>query len=1034
MEWSRIPIQLSRWTALFRRRIARQSLQSLLRSSQERGEYTARGLHPVIAIAIAGLLIAPSAARGQAAANPAPSASASRQAPAPAADVPVLRVNSKLVLVDVTATDAKGKPVHGLTQSDFTVKQDGKLQSIGYFQEYSSERPSAQPVRQNLPPGVFTNMQPPAPTTGAANILMFDDVTTGLAGKGLQAHPEYLMYARQQAIKYVKTMPASTRIAILELADRLRLVQSFTSDRDVLLAAIDSLSYKRVTGASLDPPLPPPFPRPSQLEVCRVLNTQSELAVDALQGAATFLSGIEGRKNLIWFTPGIPWLTDAPEFSRVPCLGDYTRELQRDYGLLTAAQVSLYPVDPRGLCGPLDCPIASLVQDQHSMNEMAEATGGAAYYNRNDLDAAVGEAIATGADYYLLWYVPPHSKYDGQYHRIEVNVDRRRIHLQYRTGYTAIDLAKIPNPPEEKSSAAAPIPDSALHAAMSHGAAPSTGVLFNVRVTRATDPAELKDTRAIGQLSSALKDKHLVRCDFQYDFPPGQITLENEENGKREGSVHFVIVAYDGEGNVLNFLAKSLTFSVKEDQVAHFLQTPFQLPFHLALDLPPGQSFVRMGVLDLPSQRVGTLEIPVTADKLPGNDSLRIAVDNLNAGQAGSPQVPPPASDKAVADLNTGRAGLPQVPPPALNKSDTRNERIGSPAVTHGQCSGCTAAKLVTVDQVDRLLAATPRERDAKMAGQLSSLELSERASSATLQRWEAEFPGSRTRDALIALADASAFLAPPKAEILATAPPSLAVQGAMMSHTLDYVIETIPKLPDFLATRQVIHFDDESPGEITGQVWPQGSYRTLRVRGKSSAVVTYRNGQEVNARTGQGRKQEASAAGFSTIGEFGPILGVVVGDALRGGLKWGYWQRGANGPEAVFEYSVPLERSHYEVVVSNHGRPVQLTPAYHGEMTINPANGVILRLSVLANMQPPYQGIESGIMVEYAPAVIGGKTYMSPARGVAIFKAPIRRDFSNFRPAQLPPMTQLNDISFTNYRMFRSEVQILTGDNNGKP
>src|ERR1700677_1766468 len=39
-----------------------------------------------------------------------------------------LKVNARLTLVDVTVTDAKGKPVHGLTQADFTVKEDGKPQ------------------------------------------------------------------------------------------------------------------------------------------------------------------------------------------------------------------------------------------------------------------------------------------------------------------------------------------------------------------------------------------------------------------------------------------------------------------------------------------------------------------------------------------------------------------------------------------------------------------------------------------------------------------------------------------------------------------------------------------------------------------------------------------------------------------------------------------------------------------------------------------------------------------------------------------
>jgi hypothetical protein len=58
------------------------------------------------------------------------------------------------------------------------------------------------------------------------------------------------------------------------------------------------------------------------------------------------------------------------------------------------------------------------------MQEIAGNTGGKAYYDRNDLDAAIGEAIDNGAHSYSLSYVPPSSNY-GKYHKIEIAVDRR---------------------------------------------------------------------------------------------------------------------------------------------------------------------------------------------------------------------------------------------------------------------------------------------------------------------------------------------------------------------------------------------------------------------------------------------------------------------------------------------------------------------------------------------------------------------------------------------------------------------------------
>jgi VWFA-related protein len=542
------------------------------------------------------------------------------------AATPLFKTSVRLTVEDVTATDSKDKPVHGLAQPEFTVKEDGRTQPIVNFEEYGAERPAAQAAAPQLPPNVYTNALPPAPTTGAANIFMFDDVATGLSG-GLKAHPEYLMYARQQALKYLKIMPTGTRIAILELTDRLRVVQDFTSDRAVLTAAIGSITLKPVPVAYYVPhPEAPHGSRPDPVlpgEVCSPANMQSALTVDALEQAAAFLAGVQGRKNLIWFTPGTPWLTTYPEFSRVPCLRDYTPELQRDYGLLTAAQVSLYPVDPRGLeaCNSPDphdttfCMrwMSALGLDHHALQEMAQATGGAAYYNRNDLDAAVGEAIAAGADYYSLSYVPPLSKYDGQFHKINVKVNRPGVHLQYRDGYTSIDLAKPPKGPGTSAEKAATQPDEELHAAMGHGAAPSTQLLFDVRVAPSTSPPKPGDPQVMGSPAPALKGKPLVRYDFQFALRPEQVTLGSEANGKREGSVDLVMIAYDGEGNALSVLTNKASFAVWTDRLAQFLSRPLLLP--LQFDLPPGNIFVRIGVRDLPSGNAGTLEIPVSVDK-----------------------------------------------------------------------------------------------------------------------------------------------------------------------------------------------------------------------------------------------------------------------------------------------------------------------------------------------------------------------------------------------------------------------------------
>lgn len=530
--------------------------------------------------------------------------------------ISTLTVVTKLTVEDVTVTDAKGAPVRGLNESEFTIKEDGKLQPIKNFQEYDSEKPSLQEAPPQLPPNVYTNQQPPAPNTNAVNILLVDAVNTGMADF-FETAPINQMRAKQASINFVKTMPSGTQIAILKMGNKINVVQGLTSDRGVLLAALDALRPELVPMASLAPG------DRDLLHQCTVAEAQSRMTTDGLDAVAAFASGIKGRKNLIWFTPGTPWLTDYSAFRSVECradgmshghpLANNTEELHRAYGLLTAAQVAVYPIDPRGLkvmepggFGEAQC-ATSIVCEHDSLSGIAKATGGAAYFNRNDLDAAVGEAIATGADYYSLSYVPPLSKYDGKYHRINVQVSRPGLHLQYREGYTSIDLAK-PSKLNKTSSAETVPPVNEFHAAMEHGVAGTSQLPFSIRIQPSIAPAI--NSTVIGTLNSKLKGKPLVQYDFLYMLPANEITLVNDSTEIRKGSVEINIAAFGADGELLNSLSQTANVAVKSDQVTQFMQQPFQLPAQF--DLPPGKIFVRVGILDIPSKKMGTLEVPQT--------------------------------------------------------------------------------------------------------------------------------------------------------------------------------------------------------------------------------------------------------------------------------------------------------------------------------------------------------------------------------------------------------------------------------------
>jgi hypothetical protein len=117
----------------------------------------------------------------------------------------------------------------------------------------------------------------------------------------------------------------------------------------------------------------------------------------------------------------------------------------------------------------------------------------------------------------------------------------------------------------------------------------------------------------LGTLNPALKHVRLVRYDFAYSLAPDQLSLVSAPDGSRQGTIGFISMAYDGAGKMLNVLSQTVRFTVKADAVAQFMQRPLRVP--LQFDLPVGNIFVRVGVLDVPSGKIGTLEIPETVAK-----------------------------------------------------------------------------------------------------------------------------------------------------------------------------------------------------------------------------------------------------------------------------------------------------------------------------------------------------------------------------------------------------------------------------------
>jgi hypothetical protein len=342
---------------------------------------------------------------------------------------------------------------------------------------------------------------------------------------------------------------------------------------------------------------------------------------------------------------GIPWLTDPS--AHPSCLPDYSSNLLKTYGLLTAAQIAVYPIDILGADtmpnafitsqGILWANIPAMAGMKYvaaqnaymqkraeqtlAMESIAEATGGFAYYNSNDLAGLITKAVDKGSNYYSLSYVPPGKKYDWSHHTIKIAVDQPGLHLVYRNTYDAVDPATIKPPPGLTLATALPDSEAGdIRAAMSRSMPTSTQILFTVEVDPATQPPKPTDPPILGildpklvALSSSTKGK-LTRYDIAYAIPARQLTFTNSTDGAiHKLSLDFDIAAYDGEGKLVTSLSQTIAPTLTTDQTQQLTKGPFR--FFQQIDLPTGLHFLRIGIRDGNSNKIGTLEIPLTVGK-----------------------------------------------------------------------------------------------------------------------------------------------------------------------------------------------------------------------------------------------------------------------------------------------------------------------------------------------------------------------------------------------------------------------------------
>ncbi|MGP0018903.1 MAG: VWA domain-containing protein [Candidatus Sulfotelmatobacter sp.] len=576
---------------------------------------------------------------------------ASQTAPASGNPAAVLKTKARLVLVDVVVTNDKGDPVSGLQKKDFEVLEDGQPQTISTFEEHRGA-PITQIQLPPLPPHVYTNF-PLLQTADSVNIILLDALNTPSRDQ---------VYVRSQMLKYLKTIPPGTRVAIFTLASQLRMLQGVTTDSTELLAVLNSktaqpsallpsdaendANQRHIDFLTQEDQGPPP----KNLAMAAVdpiqaaqqfiadtaaFDTQQRIGItlEAMQQLARYLSGVPGRKNVIWFSGSFPTVIfsdpDLPDPFNIAA--SFQDEIRKTTDLLSSAQLALYPIAAEGLTsdavfqanaseiGQKRPSLASRDQikqmksgavdrdlNHQSMEDLAKDTGGQAYYNTNGLTTALARVISNGSRYYSLAYAPSNAATDGKFRRIQVKLVSGKASLAYRRGYYADDLATALSAGQKQDS-------DPMLALMGRNLPDYTQILYKVLV-QPSNPQPAPDAPHIG--SNTEMKGPFTRYGVDFAISVRDLRLEPTPDGARHGSIEVVLLAYSREGKPLNFVVTQGNVDLQPKEYETVQKGGLQI--HKEIDVPNGYAYLRTGVYDFKSSTAGTLGVPLIDVVAPG--------------------------------------------------------------------------------------------------------------------------------------------------------------------------------------------------------------------------------------------------------------------------------------------------------------------------------------------------------------------------------------------------------------------------------
>jgi len=526
------------------------------------------------------------------------------------------RSQAILIQVPVVVTDKYGNHIHGLTKEDFHVFENGKERKVAAFEEIVTTNRQLNEVAPEK--GEFSNLTLSDAQPRTITVIALDTINT----------PFLDQYTGRRALfRYLAdNLDSGQVLALMVMTSHgLKVVQGLTSDRDQLVqmlkkasgeapsvhasgpdtqanAAVGDIPDLRSAQSDIGHPLAAAeafiaygdalaasFQQPKALE--ETLNSFLEIAWS--------LSGVPGRKSLIWATGGFPFEILSP--AQLPGSGYLAPLYERTMQALAAAQISVYPVDVRGLVetssAAVDSSSALTFANQvhnrawfqqstiETLNEFADMTGGRAFYNTNDLVSSFKRAAADASSYYLAaYYLDTHNNNSG-WRQLKVIVDKKGAEVRAREGFFVTNATM--NPDVTRSSDLTNALSSPIE---------GTGVPLSVKW--------------VGTSGEGAKKK----TEFIVHMPAGAVSIE-ASNGQNRLNFDFAAAAYlnnNQTGKAAITTSKTVTPSVPDAQMASLRAKGIDMKN--ALELGPGQYTVRVVIRDNVTGKIGSVTAPLTVN------------------------------------------------------------------------------------------------------------------------------------------------------------------------------------------------------------------------------------------------------------------------------------------------------------------------------------------------------------------------------------------------------------------------------------